>query len=139
MQSDCLKLNCITLVWLYLCNDTDAQSSRIYVIAQTLNPAVSSAFWRSSSSTSETVSPNLSRSGDSHCFVFYLQRRKCCSASDVRDPVASLPRLPPFHSHVALLAPRLSPRIFNFPKFLARYTIYAVAYYQQCLCSCSCD
>ena len=28
MQSDCLKLNCITLVWVYLCNDTDAQSSR---------------------------------------------------------------------------------------------------------------
>ena len=29
MQSDCLKLNCITLVWVYLCNRTDAQSSRI--------------------------------------------------------------------------------------------------------------
>ena len=28
MQSDCLKLNCIALVWVYLCNDTDAQSSR---------------------------------------------------------------------------------------------------------------
>ena len=28
MQLDCLKLNCITLVWVYLCNDTDAQSSR---------------------------------------------------------------------------------------------------------------
>ena len=29
MQSDCLKLNCITLVWVYLCNRTDVLSSRI--------------------------------------------------------------------------------------------------------------
>jgi len=28
MQSDRLKLNCITLVWVYLCNDTEIQSSR---------------------------------------------------------------------------------------------------------------
>ena len=31
MQSDCLKLNCIALVWVYLCNDTDAQSSRTFL------------------------------------------------------------------------------------------------------------
>ena len=33
MQSDCLKLNCITLVWVYLCNDTEIQSSLVTPLA----------------------------------------------------------------------------------------------------------